>query len=161
MNWREKCIEDGDCLVWTDYTSKAGVPKVAIHREGRRAVVSARRVVWEDVKGKLDAGKLITVTCGNPRCLNPDHLKTTNHAEVAAKNGARPDVKAKRAASQSRVLRSGVTKLNQKLADEIRFSDTPSRQLAEAHGVNVSTINKIKRGTFWKDHTNPFSGLLG
>jgi hypothetical protein len=157
-----QCVEDGDCLLWTGICSVSGVPKVNIRvREGKggRTVLSARRVVWELVKGPLQPRKLITTTCGNPKCLNPDHLAMTNHAKVAAKNGARMDVKLRKRAAG--LAQAHQAKLTREQADEIRAAiDVRVKDLAARFGVGESAIRRIRTGVAWRDQTNPFAALM-
>jgi hypothetical protein len=160
---KAKCIECGDCWEWTGICSSAGVPKINLYvgyGKNGRTVLSTRRVVWQIVKGAIPAGRLITTKCGNPKCLNPEHLTMTNHAQVAQKNGARLSVKLKRAASQRTFNIEHRAKLTQDAVSLIRSSEKPTRELAGAYGVHISTINKIRKGLAWRDVTNPFAALM-
>ena len=44
---------------------------------------------------------------------------------------------------------------------EIRLSEDSGPVLAERYGVNRSLIGGIRRGTAWRDYSNPFAGLMG
>lgn len=160
---KERCTECCDCWLWNGITSKSGVPKINLHvgyGKGGRTVLSTRRVVWQMAKGPIPAKGLITVKCGNPRCLNPEHLKLTDHAKVAAKNGARLDVKAKRAAAQMSFNRKQKAKLNPEAVELIRASEESAAELAARYGVGVSCVDKVRRGVTWKDYSNPFAALM-
>lgn len=159
-----KCVECGDCWEWAGICSPAGVPKINLfvgYGKNGRTVLSTRRVVWQIVKGAIPAGRLITTKCGNPKCLNPEHLQMTDHAQVARKNGARLSVKLKRAASQRTFNIEHRAKLTQDAVASIRQSEQTTRALASTYGVHISTINKIRKGIAWRDVTNPFAGLMG
>jgi hypothetical protein len=157
---RDKCIEDGDCWIWTGIASSSGVPKINIfvgRGKSGRTVVSTRRVVWELVKGPIPARKLITTNCGCVKCLNPDHLVLTTAAKVAEKNGARVDVRLKK--SRAGAARLAKAKLTWDQVEEIRASEGTTRELSQRYGVGRSAICNIRAGRTWRDYSNPFAGL--
>lgn len=156
------CTECGDCWEWRGIASPAGVPKINVwvgRGKSGRTVLSTRRVVWEMTKGAIPAGKLITPKCGNPRCLNPDHLSLTDHGKVAAKNGARIEVKMKRLAACG-AIRSHNAKLDAAQVAEIRASDKSLKELAGIYGVGRSAIDRARNGQTYRDVRNPFLGLM-
>jgi hypothetical protein len=154
-----RCVEDGDCLVWTGICSKGGVPKINILPAGKteRTVLSARRVVWELAKGPIPAKRLVTVTCGCSKCLNPEHLKLTTRAQVATLVGARLDVKLKKGAALS--AGGYKAKLTRDQAMDILASDKDTKTLSEEYGIGIGSIQRIKRRESFKDYANPFAGL--
>lgn len=157
---KARCLECGDCWKWQGITSKSGVPKINIfvgRGKNGRTVLSARRVVWELVKGPIPPKKLLTTNCGCVTCLNPDHLVLTTKSKVSQKNGARLDVKLKRAISNARNRRRAKLTLDQVLV--IRVSEERTRLLADRFGVGIAAINRIRSGRSWKDYSNPFAGL--
>jgi hypothetical protein len=67
----------GDCWPWTGPTGADGLPAF----DGRPAAVAA----YEQARGPVPEGARVTHRCGNPRCLNPDHLEL-----VPRRSGAMP-----------------------------------------------------------------------
>jgi hypothetical protein len=63
--------EAGEHWLWNGPISKTGYPLLLI----RGRAVSARRYSWEKHRGKLEVGVKVYSGCGQPDCLNPDHLK--------------------------------------------------------------------------------------
>jgi hypothetical protein len=157
-----RCEEDGDCMVWKLYTSSAGVPKIGLTKDGKWVVVSARREVWKLTrKSPLGRKQLLTTKCGNPRCLNPEHLKLTKAAEVNAKNAQKADSKARRSLAMSEFNRKTKGKLDAQRAAEIRASEKRTSELVKEYGVCSSVIRRIRSGSGWRDSStpNPWAGL--
>ena len=86
------------------------------------------------------------------------------HARDAAQRAAKKGAwKGKaRAAKIASTRRANINKkLDMDKAREIRMSTESGPVLAARYGVNKSLINGIKRGTAWKDYSNPFAALMG
>lgn len=66
-----------DCWVWTAATDSDGYGQVKVDGRYRRA----HRVAWEMTNGPIPDGMVIDHRCGNPSCVNPDHLRTTTHSQ--------------------------------------------------------------------------------
>lgn len=156
---RMKCVECGDCLLWQGAENGRGVPQMRGLNGGGQ---SARRVVWEAAKGRgIPAGGLISVTCGQSMCLNPDHLELTSRSKVSVKSNARASVKAKRSASAARTNQAKQGKLDMQKASYIRASDKTGRALASELGVSPQLISHVRCGYSWKEYgSNPFLGLM-
>jgi hypothetical protein len=152
---KSRCVECGDCWVWQGIVSSSNVPKINMRFGDRRTVISTRRVMWEAAKkGPIPAQKLIAVTCGNQKCLNPAHLKLTTKSEVAAKS-ATYSVRLKRAVCQAGE-KSHMAKLKVDQVAEIRASSEPGKVLAARYGVGVSVVNRIRNYRAWRDYSSPF-----
>lgn len=145
-----RCIEDGDCLIWQGSTNGAGHCKIA---NG-----SGRRIVWQHAKGLLKPGQLLTVTCGQPKCLNPEHLAITSKAEVARINGANPATRAKRVASLERYKRANSAVINMEIARKIRIDPRMGIELAVEFGVSKSLVSRVRTHKAWRERS-VFSSL--
>lgn len=62
---------DGDCWVWTGYTTQLGYGQVKIAQR----CYYAHRVAYTELVGDVPAGLVLDHLCRNPRCVNPDHLE--------------------------------------------------------------------------------------
>jgi hypothetical protein len=59
------------CWVWLLHTTKKGYGRM--NYKGRNRY--AHRVLYEQMKGEIPAGKILDHKCRNPICVNPDHLE--------------------------------------------------------------------------------------
>lgn len=148
--------EVGECMEWQGYVQN-GTP--AVCHEGK--VVMVRRLLLQFRGIDLPKGSYAVPKCGNPLCVNPDHIQVRNqsqHAVAMAKNinYSAPE-RIRKLTDSARELRG---KLDIEKAREIRMSDEPGPVLAERYQVNKSMINRIKRGDAWRDIRNPFAGLM-
>lgn len=149
---KARTYDDGGCWIWTGSNNGAGHPKL---QNG-----SARRKVWELSKSAPQKHLVISVTCGNALCLNPDHLMCTTKAVVSRISNARTSVKLRRSASSAKANRVKLGKITMEIAREIRSSDKQGKDWAKELGVSVSLVSHVRRGRSWVDHSNPFAGLL-
>ena len=66
--------QDGDCLVWNGMVQHSN-PRITINKKH----YWPRRAMFEKANGVMSQKRLaIILTCGNPRCINPDHMKIEN-----------------------------------------------------------------------------------
>lgn len=110
------------------------------------------------LKKNKKAKQVMTTTCGNKRCINPDHLKVSNKSTVL-KSSYSDYKNPVRSAKISAYARANRAKLNIDQAREIRMSDKTHRELALEYGVNKATIGNIKAGRTWKETGNLWRGL--
>jgi hypothetical protein len=149
---KSRVVEVGECWEWLGrFSSKS--PQ--IRHKGR--AVSLRRLLWIERAGRNPDDKYIHVSCGNWRCVNPDHLVAKDfkgHAVATA--GKRSKASYKAAAIK-------VGKKNRKLTVqqvmEIRASSKSCKKLGEEYGVSHTTVNKIKRGLIYNE-TSIWSQLM-
>lgn len=69
----QNSADDGDCRTWTGKT-ESGRPVAFFPARGRK--LPAQKVAWEMEYGLTTAQ--ISSTCGNPLCVNKDHLDYAN-----------------------------------------------------------------------------------
>lgn len=153
-----RCTECGDCWEWTRALSDRRHP--TLRYKGR--VINARRAVYEMSGRKLLGRSFVVTTCGNARCLNPDHLTQVSQKahlkRVAALGAMSGPVRSAKIAATKR-LQSG--KITLDIAYLIRSSDEPVRDLSERYGISQDRIYRIRRGEAWRDYSNnPFAGLI-
>ena len=150
---KARCLECGECHLWQGSTNGSGQPKLQ-H-------TSTRRAVWSLSSGKnVPAGRLVTVSCGQVACVNPDHLALTSKAEVSRKTNARWDVKLRRSASSARANREKLGKITMVIARQIRASEVTGKQLAIDLNVSESLVSLVRRNKSWIEHTgNVWVGL--
>ncbi len=65
------------CWRWSRTISRRNYPLACRLLNGKRFTCSARRAVWQDVRGKVSPRTYLKNLCGNPHCVNPNH-----HVEI-------------------------------------------------------------------------------
>lgn len=90
-NHRKQKIKKVDgCWVWQLKTDPSGQP--LMRRPNRYYRVNARRVYYEAFKQVKLGSKILKVTCGNKKCVNPDHARVTTRAEDLSETNRRRSV---------------------------------------------------------------------
>jgi hypothetical protein len=78
----DKSAGPDGCWLWTGTYGQYEQP--CMWQENKTA--SVRRVVWElETKSKPQKHRLVTVTCGNSRCVNPKHLAIRTVIDIVSK----------------------------------------------------------------------------
>lgn len=159
IEWvKARCREDCDCWLWKLSLSPQGLPRFSTRNSKRSNQV--RRVVWAAAKGQIPAKRVVTVTCPNKTCLNPEHLALTTKAAVIRRTSAQANVKAKKVAAGLKSRTGPVAKLDMDKARYIRTTDKTLTAVAGELGVSIALASKVRRGEAWKETGNPFAGLM-
>ena len=125
-------------------------------------VANVRRLVLIE-RGVPMTGFIATYTCGNPKCVNPEHTARSTRTQMnrrimADMNTATNTLRVKRIAD---VRRRTDAKLSQADVDQIRASDDRYEDLAARYGVSKSLIGRVRRGEVWRTFSaSPFAGLF-
>lgn len=72
-----RTVKDGDCLVWTGATMKAGY---GVLKSGGKQV-GTHRYAWERVNGTIPEGMVIDHKCWNKACVKIEHLRLATPSE--------------------------------------------------------------------------------
>ena len=148
---------EGDCWEWHG-TVNGAIPTM---KHGGQ-VSNVRRLVLIE-SGVPMNGFIATYTCGNPKCVNPDHAGRSTRAQMnrrimANMSSATNTLRSKRIAE---IKRETTAKLSQAEVDQIRVSDDKHEDLAARFGVTKSLIGRIRRGEMWRTFSaSPFAGLF-
>ena len=157
---KARCIEVGECWEWQGYLGN-NTPQVSSYPNGKKKMVSVRRLLRELVTGQAQPDGHYGNTCGNIRCVNPDHTLWKSEAAHMRAMGRKRKVSAVTASKLRKYrVESGKAKLDEAKAQEIRLSPEPGPVLAERFGVSKSWINRIKRGAAWRVLAGPWQGLF-
>jgi len=150
-----KTVDDAGCAVW-HLSCCSGHPAVRINKK----TVLVRRVIWEEFHGKIDPGKIVRMTCGAQKCIDPNHMELTTYLRLAKKLGAIGIMSGHlRSAKIAATKRAKYAKLNAQAVQEIRSSQESGRAMAEKFNVSEKHISRIRLNQSWKDFTSPFLGL--
>lgn len=155
---KSKCEESGQCWEWNGAVQTHGHTPTMRHNG---VVGSVRRFLAIEM-GKKVEGKIVTQKCGNPLCVNPDHIAVMPRGELQRRISKTINYKVNtaRAKKISDKSREGA-KLTVEKAEEIRQSTQTQRLIAKAYGVTQATISCIKTGRTWRDYKNPFAAIVG
>lgn len=159
---RLRCVCDGDCWLWAGSKNSKGLPTIVRIVDGKKVNMSGRRWVYMASGRQLQPSEVVTTSCGDPSCLNPEHLKKSTLAAIQRKtNKADPSLNLKRGrAIKAAWMRKGQgLKLTAEKAAYARSSELPAEQVAQELGVSACLVRSIRRGELWRDHSNPFAGL--
>jgi hypothetical protein len=70
-----RVVRQRGCWKWNGYHDPSGYAKVTFLQNP----TYAHRIAYELTKGRIPAGKVIDHLCNNRSCVNPAHLKVTDH----------------------------------------------------------------------------------
>lgn len=152
---KDRCDEIGDCWIWTGSDNGSGHPKVRVAGISR----SARRFVWEIVNGAIPLAKMVTPSCKDRACLNPDHLVLTDKSKVSLA-AVCPTMTLKKSAASARTNRAKFGKITMDIARQIRTSDKTGRDWAKELGVSVSLVSLVRQNKSWVEHSSHWAGLM-
>lgn len=122
----------------------------------RRKNYTLRTILMVLYNKRKFPNQVVTTTCKNVRCINPDHLRVVSKKTVFKITDYKNPVRSAKLSAYARATRA---KLNMEQAREIRLSDKTHRELALEYGVNKATIGNIKAGRTWKETGNLWRGL--
>jgi hypothetical protein len=74
----------GDCWLWVGALTDDGYGLVSIDGTSKRA----HRVVFEEQVRKLSSKELLSATCSNRNCVNPDHMEIISPETLRRRNQA-------------------------------------------------------------------------
>lgn len=155
---KEKCIEDGDCWIWQGmWISHA--PRMWSEDK----YVAVRELLMRELGRLRLNAKFFGTTCGDSRCVCPDHVAQrtkSEHLSFRGKLGASGASLQIRSARCATTQRAAVGKITLEEARNIRMSDKTIRELAEEHGIAKETVRRIRVGRTWKETSNHFAGLM-
>ena len=153
LDWIYARVKEQDgCLIWVG--ACAGGDKLPRARIGGVAYVM-RRVVWQLVHEKaVPKNRRVTMSCGNPKCIHPDHVKAVpiNSGMLGVKKTRKhranlAQSRRKNSAWSADVIRS------------IRNSDAPAKELAAQHSMHLSYVYYIRNNKARRDFSNPYLQL--
>ena len=122
-------VNTNGCWVWNWSVETKGYATVRVN--GRS--LKAHRVAYERANGPIPDGQVIRHLCGNPSCLNPDHLRSGTPTEnmrdmVAAGNQHNQKLTPNDAAEIRRIFAEG---------------NISQAEIARTYGVKGGTTRKI------------------
>lgn len=154
----ERTTDDAGCQIWNLQINRYKAPITRTSAsDGPRKMLQVRRVVWEMRNGPIPDGLMVTVSCGNPRCVKC--LELVTFSEVNRRTWQRPDIRARRVEAFTRSSRALRAKLDMEKARYIRATDKTLVEVAAELGISVNLASNVRRGVAWREEGNPFAGL--
>lgn len=152
-----RCIEEGDCWIWQGAMSHGTTPIMRL--DGSRKLVAVRRHILM-LNGVAVDGKKSYITCDNPKCVNPEHIKAMTGSQmlkrVVATTGYTQSL------ARNAKIAAGKRKhspLTPELVEEIRSSPESGHAIARRLGFNQSTVQSIRAHDSWRDYSSPYLQL--
>jgi len=115
---------------------------VSVTFNGNRKLVPAHRALYMAVNGCLDLPSSVYIRhkCDNPCCVNIEHLESGS----AADNSRDCIERGRRSKEHAYATRLRVH--SEETVAAIRAAEGKHKHIAEAHGVSVGYVSKIKSG---------------
>lgn len=157
---RARTIEVGECWEWQGCISSSHSPRV--HYEGRARSARKLMLALASQPSEPPPGHKLVTTCGNPRCVRPEHLAIIGFAEHVRTRLVPGTNMALKNAKIAHARRQRGTKLTAADVCELRRPDSSetAAQAAARLGVSVGHVNAIRRWRVWREHTaSPWAGM--
>ena len=135
---KHKSYEGHECLEWPFSKTKDGYGRLYVGKKSR----PAHREMCIATHGLPKSDLLHTAhNCGNPCCVNPNHLRWATAKENMADK--------KIHGTNNNGSKHGLAKLTESQAKEIKYSTGPLAVAAKKYGVSCPTISEIRNGKRW------------
>ncbi len=131
---------EDDCWPWTGGRNADGYGHIKV--AGKQ--VTASRMAWELLRGKIEHGLCVCHRCDNPICVNPEHLFLGTQAENIA------DMKAKGRSGKKLLKGAKRPKLSKvdvlKILDMAKDGNVTRLEIARMFGITIQTVRRIVNG---------------
>lgn len=130
---------DGDCWVWTAYTSRLGYGRIRF----QKTIITAHRISYwiQNPTWKLSSSLSVCHACDTPACVNPKHLWLGTQADNMK------DCKGK--GRKERGERHASARLTENQIIAIRQDSRIQKQIASDYGMGRTIISNIKSKNKW------------
>ena len=130
---------NGDCLEWTGCSTASGYGRTKAYGKYWLTHRLALHLEGIDISGHL-----VLHSCDNPRCCNPDHLRTGTHQDNT------DDKFSRGRQARHHGSHNGRAKLTEQQVLEIREIRGMTQQaIADQYGVSHRNISEIIRQKSW------------
>jgi hypothetical protein len=152
-----RTTEVGDCLEWQGFMQDGRTPLIKVHNR----LVTVRRFIRELQGEPAAPGRFLSASCGNQRCVNPDHI-----LERTSRQHARYIASCVNMRSPVRIVKLQRMNAHRRaLTDEqvqvVRTDPRSATALAREFGCSKSVICDIRNGkTYRQVAANPWDQLL-
>lgn len=147
-----KTVADGDCLVWQARAVHGVHPQMSF----RGSTLSARRVIFEFLRGPIQEGRQVGMRrdC-HCLCVEPEHMIQRTRSQAIQGHAVSTATRAKIAAKKR-----AMGKLTPEAVAQIRASEARNQDIADQYGIARSMASRVRNGRAWRDYASPFRGLV-
>lgn len=151
---RDRCVEEGNCLLWAQSVNNCGYPQARIDGE----VTQVARWVLEQSLGRpIKPKHFASPRCRNKLCCSMGCLREMPRGQLLSEAYAagRRNTVAEKARRRANAVLRGMAILDMDKARVIRarFSERTD-DLAAEFGVHPDTIREVWKGRTWKEVGN-------
>ncbi len=132
----KRYVEVNGCWEYTGPLNTEGYPNTGANRTGHR-------LSYEHHIGPIPEGMMVCHSCGNRKCINPDHL----YAGTARENYADRHIHGTQPCHKGE--KNVRAKVTEAMVKEIRASDIDSREMARKFGITRSSVYQIRSRQTW------------
>lgn len=150
----ERCRDEDGHLIWLGTAANGGRdPRAGI----RGKTINIRRAAWSLAHGGRAPrdDRYVVCGCGVPLCVRPRCMVEVTRS--ARRSGIKFSPEARARFTRHRRARA---KASPEIAAAVRASTESSYAVGRQFGLHPTTVQAIRRGKTWVDHTNPFAGLM-
>lgn len=158
---RQRVIEEGECWNWTGALQTCGSTPTMKYNG---TVMAVRRAIMLERGVPMGKGRA-TYTCGNPMCVNPEHVGVRSIAAIQKRTIANLSAAQEliRGHNIAHALRKNKkhTRLSMEIAREIRAAEGTHLEIAKRYALDPADVSAIKRRRIWKEYVrNPLTGEM-
>lgn len=154
LDWLMARVREDEygCWVWVGATKKDSDLAVARIGDNMRPV---RLVLLEIIREKqLQKGSESGCTCGNNRCVHPEHIVSKRINQNL--KGRTLSITHKVSIAETK---RSVSSISQDTVRQLRYDDASPKEWAEKLGIHESYVNQIRSNKVRRDYSSPFAGL--
>lgn len=152
-----RCVECGDCRLWTGPLDTEGAPIFRI--TGSRKLLSVRRYLAEQLGMDIN-GKFASNLCERKTCVEPEHIRMMTRKQLQVRTGKQGKLSSKTKSAKISAAIAHRRKLTDEAVQDIRTTGISTRAAAAKYGICQSVAWHVQAGLTYKDHSNPFAGLM-
>lgn len=141
--WHRLIEVDGGCLLWPLSRNAKGYGRLTA---GRGVHLRAHQVAYGLRFGGIPAGRSVLHRCDNPPCCNPDHLFLGSSCDNTQDMISKGRMKEPPHPSGEAHHKTTITK---QTALSIISDRGAARDIADRHGLHVSTVYRLKQRKTW------------
>lgn len=151
--------EIGECLEWQGITATQGTPMIKI--DGK--LLTVRRVIREMLGRPAGTNRFLATSCGNQRCVRPEHIVERTAREHAKRMSMLSDHSSPMRIAKLQAANAHKRVLSAEAASVARSDSRSATEVARELGCSKSLINSIRRGEAYRQVSaaqNPFAQLI-